>query len=126
MDWWVNLTGDLGDEPGTHALNGTWSAGPPPLPLLNGHLASDADDVQAGEPLSFSLTVWNNGSVPFTGSITCGNGAEVLFDSGSFSQSPGTSGNWTFTTSAKPMTVSCTSTGDRIDDASCSPFRHGR
>ena len=121
VDWWVNLTGDLGDEPGTHALNGTWSAGPPPLPLLNGHLASDADDVQAGEPLTFSLTVWNNGSVPFFGSITCGNGAEVLFDSGSFSQSPGTSGNWTFTTSAKPMTVSCTSTGDRIDDASALP-----
>ena len=65
MDWWVNLTGDLGDEPGTHALNGTWSAGPPPLPLLNGHLTSDADDVQAGEPLTFSLTVWNNGSVSF-------------------------------------------------------------
>ena len=121
VDWWVNLTGDLGDEPGTHALNGTWSVGPPPLPLLNGHLSSDADDVQAGEPLTFSLTVWNNGSVPFSGSINCGNGAEVLFDSGSFSQLPGTSGNWTFTTSAKPMTVSCTSTGDRIDDASALP-----
>lgn len=121
LDWWLNLTGDLGAEPGTHALNGSWVVGPPPLPVLNGHLTSNADQVQAGELLTFSLTVWNNGSVPFSGIITCSNDAEVLFDSGSSSFLLGQSINWSFSTSAKPMTVSCSSSGDRVDAASSLP-----
>lgn len=121
LDWWLNLTGDLGAEPGTHALNGSWVVGPPPLPVLNGHLTSNADQVQAGELLTFSLTVWNNGSVPFSGIITCTNDAEVLFDSGSSSFLLGQSINWSFSTSAKPMTVSCSSSGDRVDAASSLP-----
>lgn len=121
LHWWVNLTGDLGAEPGTHGLNGSWTVGPPPLPVLNGQLTSDAADVQAGDQLTFSLTVWNNGSVPFTGVLSCMNEAEVLFDSGSSVLDSGTSSNWSFSTSAKPMTVSCTSSEDRIDATSALP-----
>jgi len=121
LHWWVNLTGDLGAEPGTHALNGSWTVGPPPLPVLNGQLTSDAANVQAGDQLTFSLTVWNNGSVPFSGVLSCVNDAEVLFDSNPFLLGSGTSSNWSFSTSAKPMTVSCTSSGDRIDATSTLP-----
>ena len=65
VNWWVNLTGELGAEPGTHALNGSWTVAPPPLPLLNGEMSSDAGSVQAGEVMTISLYVWNNGSVAF-------------------------------------------------------------
>ena len=121
LHWWVNLTGDLGVEPGTHALNGSWTVGPPPLPILSGQLTSDAASVQAGDQLTFSFTVWNNGSVPFSGVLSCMNDAEVLFNSGSAVLDPGISTNWSFSTSAKPMTVSCMSSGDRIDPTSALP-----
>ena len=71
-----------GAEPGTHALNGSWTVGPPPLPVLTGLLTSDAESVQAGDTLTFSLTVWNNASVAFSGELSCTNEAETLFESG--------------------------------------------
>ncbi len=121
IDWWVNLTGDVGTEPGTHVLNGSWTVGPPPLPVLNGHLTTDADSVQAGEVLTFSLTVWNNGSVAFSGELSCSNQAASLFESGPVALASGSSTNWSFSTSAKPMTVSCTSSGGRVDITSSLP-----
>ena len=121
LHWWVNLTGDLGAEPGTHALNGSWTVGPPPLPVLNGLLTSDAESVQAGDSLTFSLTVWNNASVAFTGGLSCMNEAETLFERGGLVLPSGSSSNWSFSTSAKPMTVSCTSTGGRIATTSSLP-----
>ena len=121
VSWWVNLTGDLGDEPGTHALNGTWVVGPPPLPLLNGELASNAEDVQAGQTLDVALEVWNNGTVPFSGRFVCfENGAEVL--NSTVSTLPaGASTNRSFERSAKPMTLECEALGDRLDPASNFP-----
>ena len=121
VSWWVNLTGDLGDEPGTHALNGTWVVGPPPLPLLNGELASNAEDVQAGQTLDVTLEVWNNGTVPFSGRFVCfENGAEVL--NSTVSTLPaGASTNRSFERSAKPMTLECEALGDRLDPASNFP-----
>ena len=35
LSWWVNLTGELGEETGTHALNGSWSVGPRALSLIH-------------------------------------------------------------------------------------------
>ena len=121
IHWWVNLTGDVGTEPGTHALNDSWTVGPPPLPVLSGLLTSDADSVQAGEALTFSLTVWNNASVAFSGELFCLNEADTLFESGGLVLAPGSSSNWSFTTSAKPMVVSCVSTGGRVDTTSSLP-----
>ncbi len=121
IDWWVNLTGDVGTEPGTHALNGSWTVGPPPLPVLTGLLTSDAESVQAGDSLTFSLTVWNNASVAFSGELTCMNEAETLFESGGLVLASGSSSNWSFSTSAKPMTVSCMSTGGRVATTSSLP-----
>ena len=111
----------MGTEPGTHALNGSWTVGPPPLPVLSGLLTSDADSVQAGEALTFSLTVWNNASVAFSGELFCLNEADNLFESGGLVLAPGSSSNWSFTTSAKPMVVSCFSTGGRVDTTSSLP-----
>ena len=107
VNWWVNLTGELGAEPGTHALNGSWTVAPPPLPLLNGEMSSDAGSVQAGEVMTISLYVWNNGSVAFQGGLACSNVDGELFNSSSLNLAPGASQNWSFTTSAKPMVVSC-------------------
>ena len=121
IDWWVNLTGDVGTEPGTHVLKGSWTVGPPPLPVLNGHLTTDADSVQAGEVLTFSLAVWNNGSEAFSGELSCSNQAATLFESGPVVLASGSSTNWSFSTSAKPMTVSCTSSGGRVDITSSLP-----
>ena len=119
--WWVNLTGELGEETGTHALNGSWSVGPPPLPLLFGQLTSNADATQAGETLEVNLEVWNNGTVPFNGRFVCfENGVEVL-NSTESTLFAGGSENWSFQRSAKPMLIECDSLGNRLDPASNFP-----
>jgi hypothetical protein len=114
IDWWINLTGPLGDEPGTHELNGSWAVGPPPLPVLNGALTSDSDSVQAGEILTFNLQVWNNGTVAFNGGISCLEGGTMALNVSDASISPGTSVNLTFERSAKPMMVECETVDARV------------
>ena len=121
VNWWVNLTGELGAEPGTHALNGSWTVDPPPLPLLNGEMSSDAGSVQAGEVMTISLYVWNNGSVAFQGGLACSNVDGELFNSSSLNLAPSASQNWSFTTSAKPMVVSCAPYSGRLDTSSAMP-----
>lgn len=114
VDWWINLTGDLGEEPGTHALNGSWAVGPPPLPVLEAVLTSDSDAVEAGEILTFQLQVWNNGTVPFNGGLSCFEGGIVALNVSDASISPGTSSNWTFERSAKPMMMECETLDGRV------------
>lgn len=121
IHWWVNLTGEVGTESGTHALNSSWTVGPPPLPVLTGLLTSDAESVQAGDALTFTLTVWNNASVGFSGELSCMNDVETLFESDGLVLASGSSSNWSFSTSAKPMTVSCMSAGGRVATTSALP-----
>ena len=121
LDWWINLTGNLGDEPGTHALNGSWAVGSPPLPVLEGALISDSDDVEAGETLTLHLQVWNNGTVDYSGGLSCFEDGVVALNISDASIAPGVSHNWTFERSAKPMMVECETMDARIDPGSNFP-----
>ena len=121
LDWWINLTGNLGDEPGTHALNGSWAVGSPPLPVLEGALTSDSDDVEAGETLTLHLQVWNNGTVDYSGGLSCFEDGVVALNISDASIAPGVSHNWTFERSAKPMMVECETMDARIDPGSNFP-----
>lgn len=121
IDWWINLTGDLGLEPGTHMLNGSWAVSPPPLPVLEGVLSSDSDTVEAGELLTFHLQVWNNGTVAYNGGLSCLVDELVVLNVSDTSITPGTSFNWTFERSAKPMMVECETVDGRVAPGSNFP-----
>ena len=45
LEWSVHLNNTANSEPGVHVLNGSWTVGPPPLPLLDGYIVSDAEAV---------------------------------------------------------------------------------
>ncbi len=121
LSWWVNLTGNVGTEPGTHELNGTWVVGPPPLAMLEGALSSDADEVVAGGKLNLSLRVWNNGTIPYDGGLSCLEDGIEVFNLSDVSIGAGTSVDWTYERSAKPMVVVCETVGSRIDPSSTFP-----
>lgn len=123
LNWSVVLTNVSTSETGTHALNGTWSVGPPPLPLLEGAIQTNADEVQAGGDLTVSATVWNNGSVSFAGSISCDTDGTEVFNTSSIVLNAGTNSTWSFTLSAKPMIIECDAGDARISDASATPFQ---
>ena len=121
LSWWVNLTGDVGTEPGTHELNGTWTVGPPPLAMLEAELSSDADEVEAGETLTVHLQVWNNGTVSYAGGLSCLEDGVVVLNLSDVRIDSDTSSNWTFERSAKPMVVVCETVGARIAPSSTFP-----
>ena len=121
LSWWVNLTGDLGEETGTHALSGTWSVGPPPLPILIGQLTSNSEAVQAGQTLDVTLEVWNNGTAPFSGSFVCFEDDVEVLNTTASTLPAGTSGNWSFQRSAKPMLIECEAAGTRLDSGANFP-----
>ena len=123
LNWRINLTNISTSETGTHALNGSWEVGPPPLPLLEGLIETNADEVQAGGDLTVSVSVWNNGSASFTGSILCLADNSEVFNGSSVLLQPSTNLTWTFTLSAKPMTLQCGPSGDRVSDASATPLQ---
>ena len=121
LSWWLNLTGNLGEETGVHSLSGVWGVLPPPLPVLNGLILSDADERQAGENLSVEFYVWNNGTVAFQGGFVCyENGEEVLNITGVIIE-PESEKNWSVSRTAKPMLVDCVANGGRIDAGSSMP-----
>ena len=123
LNWSVVLTNVSTSQTGTHVLNGSWSVGPPPLPLLEGVIDTNADEVQAGGDLTVWASVWNNGSVSFAGSISClADGLEV-FNTSSIVINSGTNSTWSFTLSAKPMILECDAGGARTSDASTTPFQ---
>jgi len=122
LNWTVLLTNTSNSEPGVHGLNGSWIVGPPPLPLLDGFIASDAGDVQAGGVLSTTVSVWNNGSVPFTGSIVCTADGSEVFDSASVLLEPSSNATWSFSLPAKPQAILCDASGARVSDASTTPL----
>ncbi len=122
LDWTVLLTNTSNSEPGVHDLNGSWSVGPPPLPLLDGFIASNAGEVQAGAVLSTTVSVWNNGSVPFTGSIVCTADGSEVFDTASILLEPSSNSTWSFSIPAKPQAIVCDASDARVSDASTTPF----
>ena len=121
LAWSIELLNVSESEPGTHELNGTWEVGPPPLPVLEGALTSDADAVRAGETLTVALEVWNNGTVTYTGDLHCSVDDENVFTVSSSNIGPSTSMNWSFEVSAKPLDVVCTTDGQRVSASSGFP-----
>ena len=118
--WWVNLSGDLGEAGGVHALSGTFLVYPPPLPMMTGVLSSNADEVSAGQQLDFNLTIWNNGTVAFVGQVICTtNGQEMLNRTVNLVANATTTEP--FSMIARPVTVSCGLTGSRVDATSTFP-----
>ena len=122
LNWSISLTNTTTIEDGTHHLNGSWDVGPPPLPVLEGFIESDADEVQAGNQLTVSVSMWNNGSVSFMGSVFCLVDGDEVFNTSSLLLAPGSNSTWTFTLSAKPLLMTCDASGARVSDASSTPF----
>ena len=123
LNWSVVLTNVSTSQTGTHTLNGSWDVGPPPLPMLEGDVDTNADEVQAGDDLTVWVTVWNNGTVSFTGSISCVAGGIEVFNTSSIGLNAASNASWSFTLSAKPMILECDAGGARISDASTTPFQ---
>ena len=122
LNWSVVLTNVSTSQTGTHTLNGSWDVGPPPLPMLE-DVDTNADEVQAGDDLTVWVTVWNNGTVSFTGSISCVAGGIEVFNTSSIGLNAASNASWSFTLSAKPMILECDAGGARISDASTTPFQ---
>ena len=121
LAWDIELFNVSESEPGTYELNGTWEVGPPPLPVLEGELSSNADTVRAGDVLTVGLEVWNNGSVAYTGDIRCAVDDEDVFIVSTSNIDASTSMNWTFEVSAKPLEVVCATAGERVSMSSTFP-----
>ena len=122
LDWQINLTNTSASQPGTHALNGTWAVDAPPLPLLSGLLDSDAETVQAGEELTVSLSIWNNGTVGFSGSIGCTADGVEVFNTTATDLGASSNQTWSFTMTAKPLSLQCDAAGTRIAAESSLPL----
>ena len=120
IHWWVNLTGDVGMSP-EHTPERFVDGRPTTLARVDRSPHLRCRKRSGGDALTFSLTVWNNASVAFSGELSCMNEAETLFESDGLVLASGSSLNWSFSTSAKPMTVSCMSTGGRVATTSSLP-----
>lgn len=120
LTWRLTLIENLSSALGIHQLEGSFTVGPPPLPLLEASLTSNVDAVDAGDELTLTLRVWNNGTAAFSGRFLCDvDGTERLNQS--LPLDIGGSGNLTLTVMAKPLTTSCRVEGQRIAPTSPLP-----
>ncbi len=120
LTWRLTLIENLSSALGIHQLEGSFTVGPPPLPLLEASLTSNVDAVDAGDELTLTLRVWNNGTAAFSGRFLCDvDGTERLNQS--LPLDVGGSGNLTLTVMAKPLTTSCRVEGQRIAPTSPLP-----
>jgi uncharacterized Zn-finger protein len=120
LSWRLNLSGNLSEAGGLHTLEGSFEVGPPPLPFLSMELSSNAASVEAGDTLTLAVTVWNNGTMDFSGRLVCTiDGSEALNES--FAVSVGENTSSTMSVTAKPLLVQCGVIGQRIDEASPLP-----
>jgi uncharacterized CHY-type Zn-finger protein len=121
LTWWLELSENLSNASGTHALAGEFHVGPPPLPYIEASLISNADETQAGELLDVQLSWWNNGSAAFQGFLVCTvDGQEYLNETATLAVDAMI--NTSFTLTAKPMLISCNTDGSRIAAESPLPF----
>jgi len=123
LGWNISLTNTTMSEEGTHYLDGSWDVGPPPLPVLDGFIESNADEVQAGGTLTISVSMWNNGSVSFEGSIFCSADGDEVFNTSSLLLEAGSNSTWSFTLSAKPFVIQCDASDARVSEASSTPLQ---
>ena len=120
FSWSLNLSGVLGDAREGHQRNGSYQIQPPPLPIMNGEITSNANEVNAGDQLQLNYQLWNNGTVGFSGSVQCQHDG-ILHVNQSVSISAGASQNFSFTMVAKPLVMSCDVSESRVDASSILP-----
>lgn len=115
LSWTLELLGDIGEDESSRLRQGIINVQPPPLPMLNGAF----DDVNtstlvAGDPVSMTLTVWNNGTAAFNGRVMCGDGNQTLHNQ-TLSLAPGQHAELNVSVLAKPMVLTCTHDGSRVE-----------
>ena len=115
LSWTLELLGDIGEDESSRLRQGIINVQPPPLPMLNGAF----DDVNtstlvAGDPVSMTLTVWNNGTAAFNGRVMCGDGNQTLHNQ-TLSLAPRQHAELNVSVLAKPMVLTCTHDGSRVE-----------
>ena len=120
LSWELNLSGNLSSAGGVHTLSGSFSVGPPPLPMLSIAFTSNVEDVASGDDLTVVLTVWNNGTDDFNGRIVCfDDGVQRLNESMDVLVGENQTTNLILT--AKPMLLECDADGQRVSQTSVLP-----
>ena len=115
LTWTLELLGDIGDDETTRVRQGTVDVQPPPLPMLNGAFADlNASTLVAGDSVSLTLTVWNNGTAAFNGRVVCGDGNQTLHNQ-TLSLAPGQHAVLNVSVLAKPMSLTCSHAGSRVE-----------
>ena len=107
----ASLTGPLDDNPDDDVYAGHFEVGPPPLPAISLQL-DRLNEPQPGSQISWNLSAYNSGESTFDGEVVC------LFDDeqvylGNVSVLPLNTTNSTFTMSAKPGELVCTTQSAR-------------
>ena len=115
----LNATGD-GDSSDESRLV-DFIISPPPLPLLDASIALLTDAYNAGDVLDWNLTVMNNGTRSFEGTITCVFGESTVFNQ-SMNISLSESFAVSFTTQARPADLVCSAGGMRLSSSSNLPI----
>tara|TARA_B100001250_G_scaffold412216_1_gene442839 strand:- start:9 stop:2504 length:2496 start_codon:yes stop_codon:yes gene_type:complete len=93
------------------------SVGPPPLPLIEIEMSIQEQELVSGQDMTILAQFFNNGSVDFSGNISCDLDGEIIhLQSTSISSLSNIS--ITFTTTTKPGLLQCQIFGDRMDDLS--------
>ena len=113
----ISLNGTVDTSEIDNYRNITVSVGPPPLPILNAMISYDNQSLESGDSLTISLTIFNNGSVSFTGSVSCAFNNEEVFNS-TIELAPLMSSVNQFTITVRPGYLVCLVEGQRFDPSS--------
>ena len=107
----ATLTGPADDNPADDAYAGHFEVGPPPLPAISLQL-DRLNEPQPGSQISWNLSAYNAGESSYVGEIVCFfDDEEVYLDN--VSLLPMNTVNSTFTMSAKPGELVCTTQSAR-------------
>ena len=115
----LNATGD-GDESDESRMV-DFVVSPPPLPLLDASVALLTETYDAGDVLDWNLTVFNNGTRSFEGTIVCEFGDDTVLNQ-SMNIDLGAASVVSFATQARPAELVCSASGMRLSSASNLPF----
>ncbi len=113
----IELDGEVDSHVEDNYRNFTISVQPPPLPIIQLDMFFDEANLVAGEILEIATTIYNNGTVSFTGVLKCNFNGESINDS-SVTIEPQTNLSVNLSVMTKPGVIICEVLGQRIDISS--------
>ena len=114
---YLELNGTIDGYAADNYQNFTTVVGPPPLAIIELLLDYNEEDIVSGSNVDVTITAYNNGSVDFSGNLSCYFNQQLIYETNLVLSELGQD-EIEFSMTVRPGELHCSASGQRIDELS--------